>query len=84
VFRELVLQLGRVLRHTLTEAAAKAPDRIAVAGVIAELLSKEPAMATPAVEQQGWRACARLVDVKGFGAHAFRPRSRPTTPIGKK
>jgi AcrR family transcriptional regulator len=28
VFRELVLQLGRVLRHTLTEAAEKAPDRI--------------------------------------------------------
>jgi len=28
VFRELVLELGRVLRHTLTEAAEKASDRI--------------------------------------------------------
>jgi AcrR family transcriptional regulator len=28
VFRELVLQLGRQLRHTLTEAAEKAPNRI--------------------------------------------------------
>jgi AcrR family transcriptional regulator len=28
VFRELVLQLGRLLRHTLTEAAEKAPNRI--------------------------------------------------------
>jgi AcrR family transcriptional regulator len=28
VFRELVLELGRMLRHTLTEASERAPDRI--------------------------------------------------------
>jgi fatty-acyl-CoA synthase len=45
---------------------------------------EEAAVAAPAVQQQEGLSGARLAHVEGAGAHALRPRSRPTNPVGKK
>jgi len=65
VFRELLLEMGRLTRHTLTEAAAAAPDRIAAerAGLAAflEFVARRPALyriveEAQFVDQEAYRA----------------------------
>lgn len=57
-------------------------QQVKAARKVAELRVEKAAVAAPAVQQQDRRACARLAEVEG--AHAARPRSRPTMPAGKK
>lgn len=65
VFRELLLEMGRLTRHTLSQAAATAPDRIAAerAGLAAflEFVALRPALyriveEAQFVDQQAYRA----------------------------
>jgi AcrR family transcriptional regulator len=65
VFRELLLEMGRLTRHTLSEAAAAAPDRIAAerAGLAAflEFVARRPALyriveEAQFVDQEAYRA----------------------------
>jgi AcrR family transcriptional regulator len=65
VFRELLLEMGRLTRHTLSEAASAAPDRIAAerAGLAAflEFVARRPALyriveEAQFVDQEAYRA----------------------------